>query len=87
MNIILKDILTARNNHYVHTLEVDSVESLKSTIEQLVWEFEDKYSHADIIDFITSLDVIHNDSECLTDSGNEVYNFCVQSYVEELLRC
>lgn len=77
-------------NLYVHALEVDCLESLKVTIEQLVLDFEDKYSHSDIIDFISTLEIYHLSSDELSDEENEaqeseVYSFCVQSYVEELL--
>ena len=90
MDIILKDTLTARNNHYVHALEVECLESLKSTIEQLVLDFEDKYSHSDIIDFISTLEIYHLSSGELSDEENEtqeseIYSFCVQSYVGQLL--
>lgn len=80
MNPIYKEILEARNGHYVHALEVSNVYELESVLESLYNEFIDKYGIEVLIDFCSTLEIY-----CLDDeTEKEVYEFNVTEFLESL---
>ena len=67
--------------NYCHALEVNDVYELQNFIESLVNEFVHVYSDQDIIEFFETIELY-----CLNDENeNEVYNFDILNYVNELL--
>lgn len=85
-NLIFNDVLEARKGNYVHALELDSVCSLKSTIESLVDEFAPKYKTEDVKEFINTLSIYYYSEEGENEEDEkELYNFNVSEYLNELL--
>ena len=85
MNPIYKEILDARNGHYVHALEVSNVYELESILESLFNEYIDKYSIETLIDFCTTLEIYYFDDENENEvDENEVYNFNVTEFLKSL---
>ena len=79
-NTILDEVINSRKGLYVHAIEVEDIYSLQSAIEALCDEFRDREKE-DIKEFINTLQVY-----CLEDRNeNEVYNFNVSDYLNELL--
>lgn len=85
MNPIYKEILDARNGHYVHALEVSNVYELESILESLFNEYIDKYSIETLIEFCTTLGIYYFDDENENEvDENEVYNFNVTEFLKSL---
>lgn len=89
MNPILESVLKTRNGHYCHAIVVECEYSLKTVIESLYEEFINDYSFNDVSEFITSLEIYHNESNELSDEENEeqdalIYDFNIQAYLNEL---
>lgn len=79
-NPIFDEVSKNRPN-YVHVIEVEDVEELKSTLDSLCDDFDGKYSPKEIFEFISSLQVY-----CLDDENcDEVYDYNVDNHLKEVL--
>ncbi len=65
---LVKHITEARNGHYCHVIEVDSIEAIESIIDSVIEEHISNFSAQSIIDFFDTLEVIPYD----TDNGKDV---------------
>lgn len=75
------DEVSKNKPNYVHVIEVEDVEELKSTLDSLCDEFDGKYSPKEIFEFISSLQVY-----CLDDENcDEVYDYNVDNHLKEVL--
>lgn len=82
MNIILKYMIEQRNGHYTHALEVNDVYELESTIENFIGELQDTFTVNDFKDFFSTISLC-----CLNDEyEDDVYNFDIDSYIDELMQ-
>ena len=82
MNKILEDVIKKRNGHYCHVIEVDNVYSLKSVIESLYDEFIDEYSNDEVIEFISSIQIIYFNADGENDEDEKAVNdFDLEDYL------
>jgi len=81
MNRILEDVLKARQGHYTHALEVETVDQLETYLESLVEEFSKDYTDEGIVGFITSMQIYALDDK----HEDAIYAFNVREYVDTLL--
>ncbi len=91
---ILNDIIEQRNGHYVHALEVDGVNSLCNTIDAIYDEYLDRfnpkgdiYRKDDIKEFFNTIELyyyVDDTQEHSVVDENELYNFNIDSYIDDL---
>ena len=79
MNRILDKIITARNGHYCHCLEVNEVYELESIADNIIQEFEENYYRNEIVDFLETLQIYALNE----DNEEEIYNFSFTEYIKE----
>lgn len=85
MNKILKDIIEQRKGHYCHVIETSDVLNLQSTIESLYDELIKDYTFDEVVDFISSIQIIYFNEECDNiDDENAVYAFDVKEFIKQL---
>ena len=83
---ILNDITKQRGGHYCHVLEVATVYELETIIEALAAEFIETYEKAEIIDFITSIEVMYYTEEAENkEEENALYNFSLKDCIAEVI--
>lgn len=87
MNRLLDHIITERNGHYCHALELDSAYAYECVIEQIVSDYKDDYTQDEIIGFFDTIELYYyhdaddyDDEYKLSDEQqeideNELYNF------------
>lgn len=80
MNRLLDHIITERNGHYCHALELDSAYAYECVIEQIVSDYKDSFTVDEIIEFFDSIELYFLADECSTSEWNdaaeqELYDF------------
>ena len=71
-----------KGGHYIHALEVNNVEEIKSAIETLVEELLPDYPRRSVLYFIASIDVY-----CLDESNEKsVQNYDLRKYANSCIR-
>lgn len=80
MNVIVEDLIKERGGHYVHVLEVNSVQSIIDIFNTLAQEFEVKYRWQDISEFLKTVNIYPVD--CSEEEEEAVYNFTQNSFVD-----
>lgn len=88
MNAILNKIIESRNGNYVHAVEVSSIYEIENIIESIASEFSEE-SFDTLKEFFNTISIYFLEDEELTDEENrknedEVYNFCTDSFIDEL---
>ena len=83
MNPILNEIIENRNGFYVHAVEVTEVYELEAVAEQIITEYQDRYTTEVIIDFLESLTVYYLGEDEQVEE--QVYEFSFREYIEESL--
>lgn len=81
MNKLLDEVIEARNGHYCHALEVDTVEVLKSCIAAIIDSNGDKYDAATYKDFFASMSII----ACNEEHEDDVYGFDVDAFIDSYI--
>ncbi len=83
---ILNDLINQRKGHYIHAVELATVYELEELINSLCEEFIKIYTHAEIVEFFTTLEVIYFDGEnyCKEDE-NALHDFNMRENVNALL--
>lgn len=96
MSRLLDHIITERNGHYCHALELDSAQSYEFVIEQTVSEFKDSFTLEEIKEFFNSISLYYyydadsdDDENRLTEEQQEIaeeelYNF---DYIQCINEC
>lgn len=75
-NIILQNCIN-NNPHYVHALEVESLQDLKDIITELMmWN----YPKESLIEFVNTLSIYCTNE----DNEDEVYNFDITTFLNDL---
>lgn len=81
MNPILDYMIEVRKGHYCHCVEVSEVYDLECIAEAIINEFQYTYTEADIIEFLSSLDVY-----CLNDENEkEIFNFSFTEHIKDTI--
>ena len=83
MNPILNEIIENRNGFYVHAVEVTEVYELEAVAEQIITEYQDRYTTEVIIDFLESLTVYYLGEDEQVEE--QVYEFSFREYIGESL--
>ena len=71
MNRLLDHIITERNGHYCHALELESAYSFEHVIEYMVNDYKDSFTLAEIIGFFESMELIFVADECSYSEWND----------------
>lgn len=80
MGRVLDYVIEQRNGHYVHALEIQDVEDLKSCLEGSYGQLIEKFTHDEVAEFLNSVEIY-----CLNNKfENEVHEFSVSEFVEGL---
>ncbi len=83
---ILNDIIKQRGGQYCHVLEVATVYELESIIETIAAEFIEIYKKSEIIEFITSIDVIYyTEGAESKEEESALYNFSLKDCIIEVI--
>tara|TARA_R110000787_G_scaffold229259_2_gene336806 strand:+ start:346 stop:603 length:258 start_codon:yes stop_codon:yes gene_type:complete len=85
MNAILNNISESRKGHYVHALELANCEELKNVIKDLVNEFTEDHTRAEIIEFLTTLSIYYLAEEESEEEETALYSFDIEAYINELI--
>ena len=81
MNPIIEKLIKNRPV-YVHAIEVETVYELQSVVASIFDTFSrEGYEEKDIIDFILTLSIYYLGED--DNEEEEVYDFDIQSYIEE----
>ena len=93
MNRLLNHIITERNGHYCHALELASAYAYECVIEQIVNEYKEDFTQDEIISFFKSIELYYyydsadyepydklSDEQQEIDE-NELYNFDYKQYI------
>ena len=79
-NPLLEQVLSDRNGHYCHALEVSDTYELESIIESVI-ECYEGYTEAQYIDFFESMELYS-----LDDSNEEsIYSFSFTDYIKDTI--
>ena len=71
-NRLLDYIISERNGHYCHVLELDSTYSYECVIESIVGEYNDTFTQDEIIRFFDTISVIYFYGEDNYDDETQV---------------
>ena len=88
MNKILDKVITERNGHYCHVLELGSSYELECYIEQLYSEFEEEFSKEEIIEFFETMEIYYykeNEEEEDKEEEEKLYSFNIANFIEEII--
>ena len=93
MNRLLDHIITERNGHYCHALELDSAYSYECVIEQIVSDYKNDFTEDEIIGFFDSIELYYyydadnyDDEYKLSNEQqqideDELYNFDYKQFI------
>lgn len=86
MNRLLEHIITERNGHYVHALELANFCDYECVIEQIVSEYRDNFTLKEIIEFFNSIDLYYytGDEPEYKEEEEQLYNF---DYIQCIIDC
>lgn len=92
-NRLLDHIITERNGHYCHVLELDSAYSYECVIEQIVSDYKDTFTQDEIISFFDTIEIyyyldIHDNDYNVSEEQqaideNELYNFDHKQFITD----
>ena len=85
MNRLLDHIITERNGHYCHALELANYYEYENIIEQIVSDYKDNFTKDEIIDFFINIDLYYytGDEPEYKEEEEQLYNFDVARFVND----
>ena len=85
MSRLLNHIITERNGHYCHALELSNYYEYESIIEQTVSDYKDSFTKDEIIEFFKSIDLYYytGDEPEYKEEEEQLYNFDVTRLIND----
>lgn len=84
----MNEIITKRNGHYCHCVEVSDADTLKTIADFIYRSYREKYGLNAVLDFLETITIYYlpyNEGEECPENEEQVYNFSFRDYVIEYL--